>query len=145
MLALYGLGCLAFVAQGVWFILYPSQAASVHYPRDYIEATGWLAVAFFGSGLAIFLIALAKPSYVALGPDGLTIRLVFGSRTHRWAAVSNFRVWRLQRRRVAFDDADQAGAGRRGNISGTRLLPGMLNARPEQLLEELKWAKEKWG
>jgi hypothetical protein len=139
----------AFVALGLSFIAHPDAWATARHPRGQVEATGWVAAPFSGLMLAAIAVALARPTTVRLGPEGVTIRTAWRTYSRPWDAVSDFKIWKYRRNRlVVFNDADPpngrlAAINRR--ISGaTSSLPAALNIDPEQLLTAVQSAKGRW-
>jgi hypothetical protein len=147
------LGCLAFAALGLALIRYPEQ---FRYPLPpplpqhsnlFVQITGYAAVVFFGLCLVLSLPTLVKPTTVQLSPDGLTVKTVWRSYTRSWSALDNFEIWRHKKTWLIIFDNNTNIWSRKPTSTSTRRssLPGMLNADPDDLLEELWQAKQKWG
>jgi len=66
---------------------------------------GWLVIAFFGLGIAVFTCQLLpNSSYLRLGPDGITVCQMFRVHSYRWSDMGPFRIERLGRRKmIVFD------------------------------------------
>jgi hypothetical protein len=67
-------GCLAFVALSVWLLASGSSPPWV----------GWLGIAFFGLGPAVFLITWLRPATLTIAADGVTLRFLFRSLHLDW-------------------------------------------------------------
>ena len=117
------------------------------------------------SGLVLFLIgficvtagllAVAVPSELAIGADGVTLKGALRTRNYRWEQVSNFRLIRVRRTQlIGFDRPgaqnlmrDVFSALRTVSVSGPydAALPGSWERPVEEVIAALNDGRAKWG
>ncbi len=65
------------------------------------QEIGWVAVAFFGLGVAVFVLQLLPNStYLRVGPEGFTVCHLFRAHSCRWSDVGPFKVGRVARKEM---------------------------------------------
>jgi hypothetical protein len=135
------------LAVGVAMILYPVQLQSPLFSPGAVEIGGWFCAAISAPMLVASFMSLAKPTVLVLAPDGLTLRTASRAYTRPWTALSNFRLYRGKRVCLRDTQPQASWIDRlNGLMAGsTLMLPGQLDARPDQVLAALQSAKRRWG
>jgi hypothetical protein len=84
------IGCLLFVAEGVYLVRHPPNQASLA-RMSFLMC--WAGILFFGAGVVVFSVQLIPGSaYLKLDPAGFTICSLFKLHSYRWDEVDSFEV-----------------------------------------------------
>lgn len=125
---LFGLICLIFVLMGIWILSDPENALM-----------GWFTIAFFGLGLAIFIMQLIRPGRLTLDQNGFEQVILGRSLTCKWTEVSDFGVLKVKHNKfVSFSRQQDEGkmlAGVSKTLTGghSGMLGDSFGMKPKEL------------
>ncbi len=129
-LALYLLGSLVFVAIGIWQV-------TTETPRWW----AWLGIALFGLGVPLFAYQIFVPSWLSIGPDGVTWKNIWRIARFEWWQLQDFRRFFVGpvASQIAFDFRKARGdTPRLGSFGGGWEMSNV------KLAELLNAAKARW-
>lgn len=126
---------LIFVAGGVLMVQDPSTGLK-----------GWLVLAFFGLGVAVFVVLLVRPQVLELDPKGFTLRggFIRSPKTVLWRDVESIFVYKLPRggKMIGYNlvpgiRKDTALARMARSFGADGALPKGWAGSPEKMAEDL--------